>query len=118
MKVLIIVTHGSRRKQSNEEVISFVTQLEEKLQGTFAKVKYAFLEFSPITIESVIKNAFEEGADELTIFPFFISAGKHVSKDIPLAIGNALQDYPERKVVLKEHLGDQEGLLDFVSELF
>jgi sirohydrochlorin ferrochelatase len=115
VKILIIVAHGSRREQSNQEVKSFVDKLGKNLKGTFNKVSYAFLEFSPITIESVIKDSFKSGAQEITVFPLFVSAGKHVSKDIPLAIGRALEEYPEGKVFLKDHLGAHSGLLNLVS---
>ena len=115
MHVLLIVAHGSKRTASNEEIAKIAHTLEQRLEKKFAKVNYALLEFSPPTIGNALDDAFTHGAQQVTVLPYFIAAGKHVGKDIPQAISNAMEHWPDKEIHLKEHIGAHEGMLDLLE---
>ena len=83
MKQLLIVAHGSRREQSNNEV----RVLAEKVAADFPllsdHVLVAFLEFASRSISAAVDICFARGVKELIVFPYFLSTGNHVVKDIP-----------------------------------
>jgi len=43
MKALLVVAHGSRRKESNEEIAALTAKVAVRAAGEFDLVEYAFL---------------------------------------------------------------------------
>ena len=71
MKTLVIVAHGSRLQQSNDEVINFSNKLK-KLNTNEINIKYAFLELTKPSIteciEEIINN---DDCSEIQVFTLF-----------------------------------------------
>lgn len=106
-KVLVVVSHGSKRKESNREFKEFIKKLRQinseskknenfgslavvsdevgsmDLSGSYAEIRGACLEFASPQLETVIENLVEEGYEQFDILPLFIFAGYHVRQDIP-----------------------------------
>lgn len=117
MHILIIAAHGSRRSQSNQEIQQLAHTLNERLAHKYNGVSHAFLEFAPPTIENAMQAAFEQGAEQITVLPYFIAGGKHVGKDIPQAIASVLEQWPDKDIILKEHIGAHKGMLDLLESV-
>ena len=75
MNILILVAHGSRRKESNLEVDSLSKKMLKFNSNQFDKVIPAFLEFASPSIPEAIKKCSEMGAQRVTVLPYFLSAG-------------------------------------------
>lgn len=114
MKTLVVVAHGSRLEQSNDEVISFVDKLKE-LNSDNIYIKYAFLEFAQPTISECIEDVISRGeSSEIQVLPYFLAEGKHVKVDIPNEIEEIKNNNKNIKLELLPHLGKFDGLGSFI----
>jgi len=114
MKALLIVAHGSRRKDSNDEVRRLADRIRENSGPAFDFVECAFLEISSPQLDSAINDMAIEGATEVTIFPYFLAAGTHVAKDIPRIIEEEKANHPTMHFDLLPHLGALQGISSLV----
>lgn len=110
MRALLIVAHGSRRKESNDEVRRLATRILENAGPAFTTVTCAFLEISSPQIDSAVADLVDAGADEIKVFPYFLAAGTHVVNDIPEQIKEAEQTYPAVTFEILPHLGALQGI--------
>ena len=95
MNVLIILAHGSRREESNLEIIS-LTKKVKKMAGTeYDLVEHAYLELIEPSLPQTIDNSINHGASKVTILPYFLNSGNHVKRDIPQIIKTAEGKYPD-----------------------
>jgi len=114
---LIIIAHGSRRQQSNDEVRALAEQVRKQAGAGFASVNCAYLELAEPSIPSAIDQAIAAGASELHLVPYFLSAGRHVAHDIPDIIERKRLQYPEASIHLDQHLGSAPGMAQLVLDL-
>jgi len=106
-KVLVVVSHGSKRQESSQEFKDFIQELNEinseskerketisisgmpdqggksDLYGSYTLIRGACLEFASPQLETVIEDLMKEGYNQINILPLFIFAGYHVREDIP-----------------------------------
>lgn len=114
MKALLIVAHGSRKRESNEEIFHLAQELGKKAHGDFNVVKAAFIQFTTPLVPDVIGELAEKGVTEMTVLPYFIAGGSHVTSDIPELIADARKAYPKITFTLTTHLGKFEGMVAFI----
>nr|WP_269844992.1 CbiX/SirB N-terminal domain-containing protein [Tichowtungia aerotolerans] len=107
---LLIISHGSRRSASNEEVLSLTTSLREAAASSVAIVDCAFLEITRPTVQEKIDQMANSGVTSIQVFPHFLAAGAHVTFDIPREIETARQKHPGITFHILPHLGSLEGL--------
>ncbi len=117
MKALLLVAHGSRREASNEEVRRLAQRLAERAAGTYDRVEAAFLELAEPSIPESIRRCAEAGATEVVVLPYFLSAGRHVSRDIPDAVKMAEKALPDLAVRLTPYLGAADGVVELLLKL-
>ncbi len=115
-RALVIVAHGSRRTASNEEIRDLAASLDANPRNDFASVVTAFLELAEPTIPDGIENCIQSGASEVIVFPYFLSAGRHVAQDIPAEVKIKQQQYPSVKITLASHLGIAKGIPELIFE--
>ena len=85
----LLVGHGSTREQSNEQVETVASLLDDRIEPP---VETGFIELT----EPLLPEALEELAsrvDELTVVPLALFAAGHVKNDVPLAIQQARRDH-------------------------
>lgn len=109
MHHLLIVAHGSRRAASNQE-IQALTELLASQSKDFASVRCAFLELAEPSIPDALRQLIAEGATKIIVMPYFLSAGRHVSEDIPAEIDSVRVEHPQVEIHLADYLGAAEGL--------
>jgi len=114
---LLIVAHGSRREDSNHEVMRLADQVRALPDLPFAAVATAFLELAEPSIPDALERCASEGASEIVLFPYFLAAGRHVAEDIPEAIGPFCQAHPHIAVRITPHLGASALLPQAVAGL-
>ena len=110
MKALLIVAHGSRRVESNDEVRALTGRLGAQADGLYARVQCAFLELAEPSIPDGLRAAIAAGATQVTVVPYFLSAGRHVVMDIPAEIEVVRKEYPDIEIVLAPYVGAAPGL--------
>ena len=116
MKQLLIAAHGSRRASSNNELKLLVEKVSANLGETFDGVKVAFLEFASPSIERVLVDFFNGQTTEVVVLPYFLSAGNHVVKDIPLKIQKVLDQWPDKKITVLPHIGALDVMVSVIVE--
>ena len=116
-KALIVVSHGSRREASNEEVRQLAQQLSMHQENSFEDVSAAFLELAEPSIPDGIMAAIERGAEEVTVLPFFLSAGRHVTQDIPAEVDKARAQKPDAVIRIAPYIGRAPEMADIVLRM-
>jgi len=114
MKALILIAHGSRRVESNDEIRSLIEIIKGKLAVDYQFITTAFLELADPSIETAIDLAVEAGADEILLFPYFLAAGKHLQIHIPEIVERKQQQYSSIQMTLKDHIGKIPGMAELL----
>jgi len=113
-KALLVISHGSRRAASNEEVFRLTNELRKNAGTDLDRVVCAFLEITEPGIQSAIDELVADGATEIRVFPHFLAAGVHVVRDIPRELEKASARHPEIHITLRPHLGALPGLSSLI----
>jgi sirohydrochlorin ferrochelatase len=116
MRSLIIIAHGSRRAESNNEVRALAEQLNTFTEE-FDQVTAAFLELAEPSIPDGIEQCVQQGADDIVILPYFLSAGRHVAEDIPALVKPKQEQYPALKITVLPYLGAAADLPALILKL-
>ena len=116
-KSLVIVAHGSRRAESNKELVVIAKKLSAITESDFSDVRYGFLELAEPSIPEAIIQCIQSGAESVTIQPYFLSAGRHVTIDIPNEILKVQEQYPQCELIITPYLGAAEGLIDVIAKI-
>ncbi len=114
MKSLILVAHGSRRAESNDEVRQLTVALRERAGEGFDAVSCAFLELAEPSIPDGIEASVRDGATDITVLPYFLSAGRHVVTDIPNEVAVKQAQYPDVSIRIAPYLGAARGIADLL----
>jgi sirohydrochlorin ferrochelatase len=104
MKTMLVVAHGSRRAESNDEVRALALALHAR-DSEFDTVECAFLELAEPSIPDGLRRAIAAGAREVVVVPYFLSAGRHVVRDIPEEVAVVREEHPDIAITVAPYLG-------------
>ncbi|CAM9246328.1 unnamed protein product [Heterosigma akashiwo] len=108
---IIIVDHGSKRPAANEMLNEVVHRYKEYSGRSL--VEAAHMEIAEPSICEAFGRCVEQGAQRIVVHPFFLSPGKHATKDIPALLEEASLKYPG----VEWSLGKTMGLHPVMSAL-
>ena len=111
---ILLVDHGSRRAEANEQLESIAQQLRDRDPERIVCV--AHMEIASPTIAEGIAACVEAGAREIVVHPYLLAPGRHSREDIPALAAEAAADHPGVTVRVSEPLGVHEKLVDVVLE--
>lgn len=114
MKALLLVAHGSQKKVSNDEIRSLALKLAQDPRHAFDQVECAFLEFAEPSIPEGISACIRQGAKYITVLPYFLSSGHHVSVDIPAELEKAQRNNSQVQFKMAPYLGTAEEISDIL----
>ena len=114
MKALLLIAHGSRRQQSNDEVVVLAEKLKNNCSEQYAIVHSGFLELAEILIPDGIKKCVEDGAKEIIVLPYFLNSGRHVVEDIPNIVDATRPEFPGVDIKVAQHLGASDLMMDLL----
>ena len=114
MKALLLVAHGSRRQQSNDEVRVIAEKLTQHCADQYNIIHAAFLELAEPLIPDGIKMCIDDGATEVLVLPYFLNSGRHVVEDIPEIVNDTKTNYPEVDIKITPHLGGSDLMMDLL----
>lgn len=115
MKHLLLVAHGSRMQASNDEVRELVQRL--RLHPlTFTNISCAFLELAEPDIVTGLREQIAGGAREIVVMPYFLSAGRHVSTDIPAEVNRIRAEAPEVLISIAPYLGAAGQIVEVIMQ--
>ena len=116
MKALVVVAHGSRRAASNDEVRELACALAGMLSDVFPIVEVGFLELAEPLIPAALERVIAAGATDISVFPYFLSAGRHVVTDVPEEVKTVQEKYPQLSIKMLTHLGASSGFTQFIAQ--
>ncbi|CAI9111489.1 OLC1v1011718C1 [Oldenlandia corymbosa var. corymbosa] len=111
---VIIVDHGSRRKESNLMLDEFVKMFKEKMK--YPIVEPAHMELAKPSIEDAFSLCVQKGAKRIIVSPFFLSPGRHWTQDIPSLAAAAAKEHPGVSYLVTAPLGLHELLVDVMND--
>ena len=112
----MIIAHGSRRTASNQEIFDLIDNLTTKT-AQYVTITAAFLELATPSISESIDTCVKSGATEVVVLPYFLSAGRHVSEDIEIALAPKREQYPQLTITIKPHIGAANGMAEMLLNL-
>jgi uroporphyrin-III C-methyltransferase len=89
---VLVVGHGSRRCEANDDVREAARRIAER--GRYPLVEAAFLEIEDPDISEAFARLVERGANEIIVHPYFLSPGRHTRGDIPVEVHEAAVRHP------------------------
>ncbi len=116
MNSLLLVAHGSRREASNNEIRNLARTMQRNSGNRFGEIGCAFLELAEPSIPDGIRQCIERGATRVTVFPYFLAAGRHVTTDIPAEVDKISKQYPDTLITIATHLGASGAMSELILE--
>jgi uroporphyrin-III C-methyltransferase len=110
IEAVLVVGHGSRREEANEDVRQAALRIRER--GHFPLVVAAFLEIAQPTIAEGFAQLVELGAKHVIIHPYFLSPGRHTRGDIPLEVRAVASRYSNVTYQITEPLAAHRLVID------
>ncbi|XP_057539600.1 sirohydrochlorin ferrochelatase, chloroplastic isoform X2 [Amaranthus tricolor] len=107
---VIIVDHGSRRKESNLLLNEFVLMFKSKTG--YPIVEPAHMELAEPSIKDAFSLCVQQGAKRVIISPFFLFPGRHWHQDIPSLADAAALEHPGISYLVTAPLGLHEKLVN------
>ena len=108
MKGVLIVGHGSRRKETALTLESVVEMARKRLP--YILVEIAYMEFSERSIPAGLDALTSRGANEIAVVPYFLFDGIHIREDIPEELKKYRAEHPDVKITMGKPLGEDERL--------
>jgi len=115
MKALLLVAHGSRREASNEEIRELARQVAIHSDNIAAYTTCAFLELSEPSIPDGIQDCIDQGATQIEVFPYFLSKGRHVAKDVPELVNEKKRSCPQIDIRISDYFGARESVVELLA---
>jgi sirohydrochlorin cobaltochelatase len=112
-KRLILFAHGSRDPVWLETFRRLARELSSELGHD--RIALAFMEFAGPTLGDALAEASDEGAHQIKLLPLFLSAGGHVSRDIPRLVDSAKLRFPELEIELLPPIGEYRSFSNLVG---
>jgi len=111
---LLLIAHGSRRAEANEDLEWIAAEVRKS--GQFAFVQTSFLELAEPTIAEGGSRCIEQGIECVIMLPYFLSPGVHARDDMKKEREELAARFPEVEFQLAEPLGRHPLMVEVVLE--
>jgi sirohydrochlorin ferrochelatase len=109
---VLIIGHGS--KDPNAQLsIQYVV---DNLTNTYRNIGHCFLEIEEPNIQQGIDKCQKNNPEVLVIVFYFLHKGAHVKRDIYEDLNPAIDKSNLKKVLITEHIGTDEKMIDLILE--
>ena len=99
---LLLIGHGSRRREGNQEILHFTAQWRERHPAW--RIEVCFIEHADVLLNEGLDRA-ARGARRVIAIPFILNAAGHVKMELPAAIEAARRRHPGVHFDCVRHLG-------------
>jgi len=114
MRSILLIDHGSVRDEANQMLVAAADLLQQTV-GDAALVRYAHMELAEPTIAQGFAACVRAGATEVIAFPYMLSPGKHVTRDVPRLVAEAAREFPDIPYRVTEAFGVHEKLSELIA---
>ncbi|WP_131110306.1 sirohydrochlorin chelatase [Sulfuricystis thermophila] len=109
MKGIILFGHGARNAEYIEPFRRIRARVETLQPDT--PVEIGFLELTSPPLEASIECLVGRGVKHIRIVPIFFAPGRHVLKDLPQLLANAMERFPGVEFEVAECVGEVDGVI-------
>jgi sirohydrochlorin ferrochelatase len=110
---IIIVDHGSRRSESNEQLLAVAAAYRE--HSGWQIVEPAHMEQAEPSIAAAFGRCVEQGARRVIVFPYFLAPGRHWHEDIPRLAAEAAAAHPGVEYLVALPIGQHPAMLEIID---
>jgi sirohydrochlorin ferrochelatase len=114
MRSILLIDHGSVRAEANH-MLSCVANLLQTMVGETVLVRHAHMELAEPSIAAGFGECVAAGATEVIAFPYMLSPGKHVTRDIPRLVQEAAAGFPQVAYRVTNAFGVNEKLAELIA---
>jgi sirohydrochlorin ferrochelatase len=114
MRSILLIDHGSVREEANH-MLACVANLLQHMVGEQVLVRHAHMELAEPSIAAGFAECVAAGATEVVAFPYMLSPGKHVTRDIPRLVAAAALQFPGVSYRVTDAFGVHEKLAELIA---
>lgn len=111
-EAIILLGHGSRVPDAGKNMEKVALGLRE--QYAYEIVEVCYMSRLGPHFPEIFKKCVDQGAQQVTVVPYFLHEGLHLVLDIPEMMQEVARQYPGIRVVLGDNLGFDDALVDLV----
>jgi sirohydrochlorin ferrochelatase len=111
---VLLIAHGSRRQEANDDLRQLAEILRAK--SLYPIIETAYLELAAPDIPTGGAQCVAKGAARVKMFPYFLSAGAHVSTDLERFRLELAERFRHVVFELCPHLGVHPLMVEIVLE--
>ena len=109
---VMIIGHGSKDPNAQRSIQYVV----DNLTNTYRNISHCFLEIEEPNIQQGIEKCQKNNPEVLVIVFYFLHKGAHVKRDIYEDLNPAIEKSDLKKVLITEHIGTDEKMIDLILE--
>jgi sirohydrochlorin cobaltochelatase len=109
---VLVIGHGSKDPNAKMSIKYVVDELDH----LYRNVDYCFLEIEEPNIEQGIEICKKRDPEVLVVVFYFLHEGAHVKTDINADLRPALEKYNLKKVLITQHIGTDQKMIDLIIE--
>lgn len=113
-RAVLLIAHGSRRPEANADLAELAQMVRQS--GRFDLVELAYLDVVEPTIPQGLAACVRQGAAEVRMMPYFLSAGSHVADDLRRYCREAQREHGEVRFQLCPPLGLHPKMIEIVLD--
>lgn len=114
MRAILLIDHGSVKAEANH-MVSCMANLLQHAVGEQVVVRHAHMELAEPSIAAGFADCVRAGAAEVIAFPYMLSPGKHVTRDVPRLVAEAAQAFPGTAYRVTDAFGVHEKLAELIA---
>jgi sirohydrochlorin ferrochelatase len=114
MRAILLIDHGSVRPEANS-MLACMGDLLQQMLGSGVLVRHAHMELAAPSIAEGFAECVASGATEVIAFPYMLSPGKHVTRDIPRLVAEAASGFPHVAYRVTAAFGVDEKLAEVIA---
>lgn len=115
MKGVLIVDHGSKKDEANDMLIC-MSNLLQTMAGPEVVVRHAHMELADPDIAKGFAACVRAGANDVIVFPYMLSPGRHSTNDIPRMVAEAAREFPHVTFSVTPAFGVHEKLAELILD--
>ena len=113
MRSILLIDHGSVKPEANH-MVSCMANLLQHVVGADILVRHAHMELAEPSIAEGFADCVRNGATEVIAFPYMLSPGKHVTRDVPRLVAEAAKAFPQVSYRVTDAFGVHEKLAELI----
>ncbi|HSQ32370.1 MAG TPA: CbiX/SirB N-terminal domain-containing protein [Gemmatimonadaceae bacterium] len=114
MRAILLIDHGSVKPEANH-MVSCMANLLQHMVGSSVIVRHSHMELAEPSIAQGIGDCVRAGATEVIAFPYMLSPGKHVTRDVPRLVAEAAREFPDVSFRVTDAFGVHAKLAELIA---